>query len=51
MDPTGHWLIVANQKTDNVVEYAIDVLTGKLTPTQTAFQVGAPVDVKFVKAD
>lgn len=51
IDPTGHWLIAANQKTDNVVEFAIDAATGKLTPTQTVFQVGSPVDVKFVKAD
>jgi 6-phosphogluconolactonase len=51
LDPTGHWLIVANQKTDNVVEFAIDAATGRLTPTQTEFQVGSPVDVKFVKAD
>lgn len=50
IDPTGHWLIVANQKTGNVVEFAIDVATGKLSPTKTAFQVGSPVDVKFVKA-
>ena len=50
MDPTGHWLIVANQKTDNIVEFAIEPVTGKLTPTKTEFQVGSPVDVKFVKA-
>jgi 6-phosphogluconolactonase len=48
IDPTGRWLLVANQKTDNVVEYAIDALTGKLTPTTNVLHVGSPVDVKFV---
>jgi 6-phosphogluconolactonase len=51
IDPTGHWLIVANQQSDNIVEFSIDAETGKLTPTATTFQVGSPVDVKFVKAD
>jgi 6-phosphogluconolactonase len=50
IDPTGHWLVVANQKSGNVVEFGIDKATGKLTPTQTEFPVGSPVDVKFVKA-
>ncbi len=50
IDPTGHWLIAANQKTDNVVEFGVDVTTGKLTPNNTSYQVGSPVDVKFVKA-
>ena len=49
IDPTGHWLIAANQKSDNVVEFAVDAATGKLTSTGTTFQVGSPVDVKFAK--
>ena len=50
IDPTGRWLLVANQKTDNVVEYAIDGKSGKLTPTAKTLTVGSPVDVKFVTA-
>jgi 6-phosphogluconolactonase len=48
IDPTGHWLITANQKSDNAVEFAIDVATGKLSPTGQELKIGAPVDVKFV---
>jgi 6-phosphogluconolactonase len=51
IDPTGRWLIAANQKTGNVVEFGIDGITGKLTPTQTEWPVGSAVDVKFVKAE
>ncbi len=51
IDPTGRWLIVANQKTENAVEFAIDAATGKLSPTQQELKIGAPVDVKFVPAD
>ncbi len=51
MDPTGHWLIAANQKTDNIVEFGIDPATGQLTPKNTVWQVGSPVDVKFVRAN
>ena len=48
IDPTGRWLIVGNQKTDNAVEYAIDPTTGKLSPTGLELKIGSPVDVKFV---
>jgi 6-phosphogluconolactonase len=49
IDPTGRWLIVANQKTDNAVEFVIDPVTGKLSPTGQALRLGSPVDVKFVR--
>jgi len=49
IDPTGRWLLVGNQGTDNVVEYAIDPQTGRLTPAGRQLKVGAPVDVKFVR--
>jgi 6-phosphogluconolactonase len=49
VDPTGRWLIVANQKTENVVEYAIDPAAGKLTPAGRELRIGSPVDVKFVR--
>ena len=49
IDPTGRWLIVANQKSDNAVEFAIAAQSGKLSPTGQELSVGSPVDVKFVK--
>lgn len=51
IDPTGRWLIVANQKSDNAVEYAIDAVTGKLSPAHQELKIGSPVDMKFVPAD
>lgn len=50
VDPTGRWLIVANQKSDNVVVFGVNAATGKLTPTGQKLQIGSPVDVKFVVA-
>jgi len=48
IDPTGRWLIVANQKSNNVVVFGIAAATGKLSPTGQELKIGAPVDVKFV---
>jgi 6-phosphogluconolactonase len=48
IDPTGRWLITANQKSENVVEFKIDAATGKLSPTGQEIKIGSPVDVKFV---
>jgi len=49
IDPTGRWLITANQKSDNAVEFGIDAATGKLSSTGQELKIGSPVDVKFVK--
>lgn len=51
IDPTGHWLFVGNQKTDNAVEFAIDPNSGKISATGRELKIGSPVDVKFVKTD
>lgn len=47
IDPTGRWLLVGNQKTGNVVEFAIDHRTGQLAPTGRELQIGSAVDVEF----
>jgi 6-phosphogluconolactonase len=49
IDPTGRWLVTANQNTGNVVEYAIDPETGKLSATGQELIIGSPMDVKFVE--
>ena len=49
IDPTGHWLLVGNQTTDNVAEFSIDSQTGRLSPTGQQLKIGSPVDVKFVE--
>ncbi|MHA4807689.1 lactonase family protein [Flavitalea flava] len=49
IDPTGHWLLAANQRTDNVVIYRIDPQTGLLTPSGKQIQVPSPVCLKILK--
>ena len=50
VDPTGQFLFVANQETDNIVQYRIDQDTGRLTPTGKVVQVDAPVSLEFLTA-
>ena len=49
IDPTGRWLITANQKSQNAVEFAIDPATGKISATGQVLKISSPVDVKFAK--
>lgn len=48
IDPSGRWLLVGNQKTGNVVEFAIDRITGRLTPAGVELKIASPVDVAFL---
>lgn len=48
LDPTGSYLLVANQYTDGVVILAVDSQTGRLKRTRRMLKVNAPVCVKFV---
>lgn len=48
IDPTGRWLVCANQKSDDVTVFAINATTGRLTPTGQKLPVGAPLCVKFL---
>lgn len=47
IDPSGHWLIVGNQKSGTITVFSIDADSGKLTPTGQVLNVGSAVDVKF----
>jgi 6-phosphogluconolactonase len=49
LDPTGRWLIAANQQSGNVVEFSVDATTGKISPTGQELKIGSPLDVKFVR--
>src|SRR5580658_4319506 len=44
IDPSGHWLIIGNQKSRTVTVFGINPDTGKLTPTGQSLRVGVPVD-------
>ena len=47
IDPTGRWLLAANQNSDSVVVFGVDPKTGALEPTGRQVTVGAPVCVTF----
>jgi 6-phosphogluconolactonase len=48
IDPSGDWLIAANQDTDNVVIFRRNQRTGCLTLTRQLSDVGSPVCLMFV---
>jgi 6-phosphogluconolactonase len=48
IDPTGNFVLVANQKTDNVVVFKRNVASGLLQPTGVEVKVGNPVCLLLV---
>jgi 6-phosphogluconolactonase len=48
IDPSGHYLLVANRDTDNIDEFSIDQTTGLLKATGNEIKVPNPVCVKFL---
>jgi 6-phosphogluconolactonase len=48
IDPTGTFLLVANQDSDNVVTFRIDPSTGKLIDTGFETSIPTPVCLKFL---
>jgi hypothetical protein len=48
IDPTGKFLVVANQDSDNLVTFKRDLEAGTLTPTGKPVEVGSPVCVQVV---
>ena len=51
IDPTGKYMLVANQSGSNVIVFEIDPRSGQLTPTETSIQVPSPVCVRFMEID
>jgi len=49
IDPTGHFLLVANRDTDNIVVFKINQQTGLLEDTGKQIQVPNPVCLKLLK--
>ena len=47
-DPSGNFLLVANQNSDEIVIFKIDKETGLLTDTQKRIAVGKPVCLKWI---
>ncbi len=48
IDPTGNFLLVANQSTNNVVIFKRNKVTGGLTPTGNELQIPMPVCLKWL---
>ncbi|HMF86752.1 MAG TPA: beta-propeller fold lactonase family protein, partial [Gemmatimonadaceae bacterium] len=46
-DPTGRWLLVANQRSDSIVVFGRDPESGRLTPTQQRIALPSPVCLRF----
>lgn len=49
IDPTGNFLLAANQDSNDVVIFKRDKITGSLTPTEKKIEVDKPVCLKFVE--
>ena len=47
LDPSGRWLLVANQRSNSIVVFGRDQKTGKLTPTSQRIDVPSPVCLRF----
>jgi 6-phosphogluconolactonase len=50
IDPTGKFLLAANQESNNIVIFRIDPVTGALSPNGEVTEVPAPVCITFVAA-
>jgi 6-phosphogluconolactonase len=48
LDPTGKFLLAANELSNNIVVFAIDQNNGKISKTGEEIQVDTPVCLKFV---
>lgn len=51
IDPTGNFLIVANQDSDSIFTFKINKETGRLTMIGRRLEIGNPVCLKFVPAE
>ena len=49
IEPTGQYMLVANQSGGNVIVFRINQTTGELTPTGSSVQVASPVCVRFME--
>ena len=47
LDPSGGWLLVANQRSDSVVVFARDQKSGRLTRTHISLALPRPVCLRF----
>jgi 6-phosphogluconolactonase len=48
-DPSGDYLLVANQNSDNIVIFKVNRQTGLLTDTGKRIDIGSPVCIKWIE--
>jgi 6-phosphogluconolactonase len=48
LDPSGRWLLAANQRSDSVVVFGRDPDSGRLTPTGQRIAIPSPVCLRFL---
>jgi 6-phosphogluconolactonase len=48
VEPTGQYMLVANQSGNSVTSFRINQSTGELTPAGSSVEVGGPVCVRFM---
>jgi 6-phosphogluconolactonase (cycloisomerase 2 family) len=48
-DPDGNFVVIASQKSDQLVALARDAASGKLGETVQKFDINSPLDVKFLR--
>ncbi|MBS1527214.1 MAG: lactonase family protein [Bacteroidetes bacterium] len=51
IDPTGKWLLVANQDGNNIIVFKINPGTGSLIRTDNHIELGNPVCLKFAPSE
>jgi 6-phosphogluconolactonase len=49
IDPTGKFLLAANQESNNIVVFRIDAITGALSPTGDMVEAPAPACITFLQ--
>lgn len=49
IDPTGNWLLVANQNTSNIVVMRIDSRTGRLEPAGLQVETPNPICLQWFR--
>ena len=47
IDPSGQWMLVGHQDSNNITVFRIDAATGKLTLANSDTRIGAPVSLQF----
>jgi len=48
LDPSGRWLLAANQESNDIFVFGVNSRTGKLTPAGGRSRIGAPACVAFM---